>query len=221
MAPERLPWKKWYVLTVIFYLFNDTFFYDDIHLFISNCHVHNFQGIILFCLAMATSFILQRHRLCPTALEVKQINESLFSTMGKQVTSCLSKEEFMQWAAVATSNGEDTTIFDVYKYFVTATGNEAMKKDADKAEAKEAELQLQLEKQRVADAAKEKADKDAADEVARVKANNEAADKAEKAAAKHKAEQEKAAQQEAEKVAAEKEAAAKDNEAGANKGGEQ
>lgn len=156
---------------------------------------------------MATSFILQRHRLCPTALEVKQINESIFSSMGKQVTSCMTKEEFMEWAIVITPNEEETTIFDVYKYFVTATGNEAMKKDADKAEVKEAENQIQVEKQRVADAAREKAEQEAAEETARLIAKKEAlaAD-----AAKLKSDEEEAAKQEVIRVKAEQEAAEKE-----------
>ena len=135
---------------------------------------------------MASSFILQRHRLCPTALEVKQINETIFSEMGKQVTSCVTREEFMRWACDITPKGEDTTIFDVYKYFVVATGNEAMKKDADMAEATEIEHQDKIEKQREADAAKELAEKEAVakklkaeQEEARLKAEREEANRKE------------------------------------------
>lgn len=113
------------------------------------------MGIILFCLAMAASFILQRHRLCPTALEIKQINENIFAEMGKHVTSYVTKEEFLHWATVVTCNGEETTIFDVYKYFVYATGNEAMKKDAEKSEAAEIEYQEKLEKERKDEAVNE------------------------------------------------------------------
>lgn len=164
------------------------------------------MGIILFCLAMATSFILQRHRLCPTAIEVKQINEVIFASMGKEFTSCITKEEFMNWAATVTIHEEETTIFDVYKYFVTATGNEAMKKDADKAEAMEEEHLIKLEKQRAAaeEAARVQAEKEAAEEAARLQAEKEAAEK-------------EAARLEAEKAAAEEAAVAKAKQEAADK----
>jgi hypothetical protein len=177
------------------------------------------QGIILFCLAMATSFILQRHRLCPTALEVKLINENIFSSMGKQITSCVSKEEFMQWATNVTVHEEETTIFDVYRYFVSATGNEAMKKDADKAEAMEIEHHEKLEKQRAVaeEQAKAKAEKEATAEAARLQAEKDAAEKeaARLTAARAKAEQDKKAEKDAADKKAEQELA--DNKAADDK----
>lgn len=136
------------------------------------------MGIILFCLAMATSFILQKHRLCPTALEVKQINEQLFNKMGKNVTSCLSKDEFLNWADDLTLRGEDTTIFDVYKFYVNATGNEGMRKDVEKTEKEDAEHRKKVEKAAKERAiAEEQAEKKKADEEAkRIKAETEAAE---------------------------------------------
>lgn len=164
------------------------------------------QGIILFCLAMATSFVLQRHRLCPTALEVQQINEACFSSLGKEGTTGITREEFMHWSTAVTSNGQDTTIFDVYKYFVEATGNEAMKKDAAKAEAAEAEHQKKLEKQRKNKAAEEKAKQEAAEEAARLKAEEEATQEAARLKAEEEAAQLKADQIAGAKLAAQKKA---------------
>lgn len=167
---------------------------------------------MLFCLAMASSFIIQRHRLCPTALEIKQINEAIFAEMGKQVTSCITRDEFVKWAATSVAvRGESTTIFDVYKYFVTATGNEAMKKDVAKVYAAELDLLDKKEKEKAAaeeavrdqEAARvKKADEE--EEGARVKAEQELVEKEaarliavkvseEEEAAKVKAEQQSAA----------------------------
>lgn len=79
--------------------------------------------IILYCLAMGSSCILQRKHLCPSAMHIRALNMRICHALQKQKDSYISFDEFLNWSQEVVSQSIDnSTTFDVYTYFVKACG---------------------------------------------------------------------------------------------------
>jgi hypothetical protein len=81
--------------------------------------------IILYCLAMGSSCILQRKELCPSAMHIRSLNMRICQGMDKHKDSFISFDEFLTWShEVVSQSIDNSTTFDVYTYFVKACGLE-------------------------------------------------------------------------------------------------
>jgi hypothetical protein len=81
--------------------------------------------IILYCLAMGSSCILQRKNSCPSAMHIRALNMRICQGMNKHKDSFISFEEFLTWSKEVVSQSIDnSTTFDVYTYFVKSCGLE-------------------------------------------------------------------------------------------------
>jgi hypothetical protein len=81
--------------------------------------------IILYCLAMGSSCILQRKEMCPSAMHIRALNMKICQGMNKHKDSFISYDEFLTWShEVVSQSIDNSTTFDVYTYFVKACGLE-------------------------------------------------------------------------------------------------
>lgn len=81
--------------------------------------------IILYCLAMGSSCILQKKEACPSAMHIRALNMRICQGMNKHKDSFISFDEFLNWSQEVVSQSIDnSTTFDVYTYFVKSCGLE-------------------------------------------------------------------------------------------------
>eukprot|EP00604_Paraphysomonas_vestita_P002627 CAMPEP_0174818002 /NCGR_PEP_ID=MMETSP1107-20130205/598_1 /TAXON_ID=36770 /ORGANISM="Paraphysomonas vestita, Strain GFlagA" /LENGTH=600 /DNA_ID=CAMNT_0016029279 /DNA_START=334 /DNA_END=2136 /DNA_ORIENTATION=- len=74
---------------------------------------------------MASSSILQRQHLCPSAMQIRTLNKKICSDLNKQNDSLISYAEFLKWSEdVVYQSIDKSTTFDVYTYFVKSCGLE-------------------------------------------------------------------------------------------------
>jgi hypothetical protein len=79
--------------------------------------------IILYCLAMGSSCILQKKNSCPSAMHIRALNMRICQGMNKHKDSFISFDEFLTWSQEVVSQSIDnSTTFDVYTYFVKSCG---------------------------------------------------------------------------------------------------
>jgi hypothetical protein len=83
----------------------------------------SYQEIVLFCVAMASSCILNRKLEIPKSKRIRELSRAAAAKLGKNASSLVTMEEFVAWADEVASENPDSTMYEVFRYFVPENGN--------------------------------------------------------------------------------------------------
>ena len=74
--------------------------------------------ILLFCVALSSSCILNRKEDIPKSKRIREIADAAKKKLGKDENSRVSVDEFVSWAEEVASDSRASTVYEVFRYFV-------------------------------------------------------------------------------------------------------